>query len=140
MRKVGSLLTGYSRTVCAWISRINSIDAKHLQIIENGIVIEIKPIQSNSIVASLILITNSSLWWTHLKHWLCFRHFALLVKHTRTKTLKNQWNFRCFIGHYILWEGVGTSKIRTSKGQNVKSIFRMIRTSKIRTSKRMSKV
>ena len=35
-------------------------------------------------------------------------------------------------------EGVGTSKIRTTKGQNVKSIFRMIRISKvkkIRTSK-----
>ncbi len=29
-----------------------------------------------------------------------------------------------------VWEGVGTSKIRTSKGQNVESIFRMIRTSK----------
>ena len=29
-----------------------------------------------------------------------------------------------------VWEWVGTSKIRTSKGQNVKSIFRMIRTSK----------
>jgi hypothetical protein len=27
-------------------------------------------------------------------------------------------------------KGVGTSKIRTSKGQNVKSIFRMIKTSK----------
>jgi len=29
-----------------------------------------------------------------------------------------------------LGEVVGTSKIRTSKGQNIKSIFRMIRTSK----------
>jgi hypothetical protein len=29
-----------------------------------------------------------------------------------------------------LGEGVGTSKIRTSKGQNIESIFRMIRTSK----------
>jgi hypothetical protein len=28
------------------------------------------------------------------------------------------------------WEGVGTSKIRTSKGQNIESIFWMIRTLK----------
>ncbi len=38
-------------------------------------------------------------------------------------------------------EGVGTSKIRTSKGQNIESFFRMIRTSKvkkIRTSKLFS--
>ena len=27
----------------------------------------------------------------------------------------------------LFWEGVGTSKIRTSKGQNIESIFRMIR-------------
>ncbi len=33
-------------------------------------------------------------------------------------------------------EGVGTSKIRTSKGQNVKSIFWMIRTSKVKRSER----
>ena len=31
-----------------------------------------------------------------------------------------------------LWEGVGTLKIRTSKGQNIKSFFRMIRTSKVK--------
>jgi hypothetical protein len=30
------------------------------------------------------------------------------------------------------WEGVGTSKIRTSKGQDIESIFRMIRTSKVK--------
>ncbi len=30
----------------------------------------------------------------------------------------------------LVWEGVEISKIRTSKGQNVKSIFRMIRVSK----------
>ncbi len=29
-------------------------------------------------------------------------------------------------------EGVGTSKIRTSNGQNIESIFRMIRTSKVK--------
>ncbi len=33
------------------------------------------------------------------------------------------------------WEGVGTSEIRLSKGQNVKSIFRMIRMSKDQTIK-----
>jgi hypothetical protein len=41
----------------------------------------------------------------------------------------------CLAGQFLimnltLGEGVGTSKIRTSKGQNVESIFRMIRTSK----------
>ncbi len=30
----------------------------------------------------------------------------------------------------IIWEGVGMSKIRASKGQNVKKCFRMIRTLK----------
>ncbi len=37
-------------------------------------------------------------------------------------------------------EGVGTSKIRTSKGQNFESIFWMIRTSKITLSKTWSKI
>ena len=35
-------------------------------------------------------------------------------------------------------EGVGTSKIRTSKGQNIESIFRMIRTSKDQNVKNQS--
>jgi hypothetical protein len=35
----------------------------------------------------------------------------------------------------VKWEGVGTSEIRLSKGQNVKSIFRMIRMSKDQTIK-----
>ena len=37
------------------------------------------------------------------------------------------------------WVGVGMSKIRTLKGQNIESVFKMIRTSKIRMSKRTSK-
>ncbi len=32
------------------------------------------------------------------------------------------------------WEGVGTSKIRTLKGQNVESFFLVIRTSKVKRS------
>ncbi len=38
-----------------------------------------------------------------------------------------------FFDYYLFTgEGVGTSKITTSKGQNVESIFRMIRTSKVK--------
>ena len=35
----------------------------------------------------------------------------------------------------VKWEGVGTSEIRLSKGQNVKSIFAMIRMSKYQNVK-----
>ena len=42
-----------------------------------------------------------------------------------------------FTEYHQFWEGVRTSKIRTSKGRNVESIFR---TSKITSSKRTSKV
>jgi hypothetical protein len=41
------------------------------------------------------------------------------------------WGFGQILLRVVLGEGVRTSKIRTSKGQNVKSIFRMIRVSQI---------
>jgi hypothetical protein len=56
-------------------------------------------------------------------------------------TIINRKFIICFCYHLLIVISLRGLKIRTSKGQNIKSIFRMIRTLKIRTLKiRTSKI
>ncbi len=62
------------------------------------------------------------------KFWLCL--FSWKMNHPMLQT-----NIQKIFG-WFLWEGVGTSKITTSKGQNVESFFWLIRTLKVKKSER----